>query len=176
MWIFGYGSLIWRPNFDFLEHHDGFVEGWVRRFYQGSTDHRGVPGAPGRVATLVPEAGSRVWGRAFRVDTAQAERISSRLDHREKGGYVREKFEVICRGGVRVEDALVYVATDQNPHWQGPAPIEAIARQIHAARGPSGPNTEYLLELARSLRQMEAHDPHVFAIERALRARLTSEQ
>ncbi len=169
MWIFGYGSLIWRPDFEHVEYRDGYLEGWTRKFYQGSTDHRGVPGAPGRVATLLREPGAKVWGRAYCVAPTQADTILAKLDHREKGGYERHQVDVFCRSGECVRDALVYVATRENPVWQGPAPIDEIARQIHRSRGPSGPNVEYLLELAESLRQMEAHDPHVFAIERALR-------
>ncbi len=168
MWIFGYGSLIWRPAFEFVERRDGYVQGWARRFYQGSTDHRGVPGAPGRVATLLREEDSRVWGRAFRVAGEEAERIIAQLDHREKGGYARHQVDVICRRGEPVCDALVYVATEDNPVWQGPATPAEIARQIRRARGPSGPNTEYLLELAEGLRAMDVSDPHVFAIEQAL--------
>jgi len=63
----------------------------------------------------------------------------------------------------------VYIATERNAAFLGPAPIEAIARQVAAAAGPSGANRDYVLALARALRELGADDPHVFAVEAALR-------
>jgi cation transport protein ChaC len=164
-WIFGYGSLVWRPAFPYLQRQPGFIRGWARRFWQGSTDHRGVPDAPGRVVTLVSEPQHQCWGIAYRVAPDDWERVIQKLDYRERGGFDRKDLEV----GFRAPDlptvrALVYVATERNPNDLGPALDSDIADHIRDAHGPSGPNIEYALELAAALRGIDAADDHVFAI------------
>ena len=174
MWIFGYGSLIWKPGFDWVDRQVGFVRGWQRRFYQGSYDHRGVPGKPGRVVTLLPEESAATWGVAFRIEGQEADRVLARLDHREKGGYERHHVRVFDCGHSGevipvVDRALMYVATQHNRNYLGPATPAEIAQQVRDARGPSGPNTEYVMRLADSLRQFDVDDPHVFAVDDELR-------
>jgi len=167
-WIFGYGSLVWRPDFPFAERRIARIEGWARRFWQGSTDHRGVPGAPGRVVTLAREADSVCWGVAYRIAAAETDAVFAHLDYREKGGYALERVRLLF-GDAEAADGQVYIATPDNPNYLGPAPEAEIARQAAASHGPSGPNDEYVLRLAETLREMGADDPHVFAIERHLR-------
>ncbi len=174
MWIFGYGSLIWKPGFEWEERRLGFVRGWQRRFYQGSYDHRGVPGNPGRVVTLLPDDSATTWGVAFRIEGAEADRVLAQLDHREKGGYERHRITVYRGEPGRhpvptVDRALMYVATEDNPNYLGPAPPDEIARQAKDAVGPSGPNVEYITRLADSLRQFDVEDRHVFAVDAELR-------
>jgi cation transport regulator ChaC len=171
LWVFGYGSLVWRPEFPFAERRPALLGDWVRRFWQGSTDHRGVPGAPGRVVTLVPEPGGSCFGMAYRVTSDQVTAILGGLDFREKGGYerVNVRLELASPDEV-VHDGLVYMATAANPNYLGPAPLEEIAETVHRSRGPSGPNDEYVLELARALRAAGARDDHVFELERLVRA------
>ena len=164
-WIFGYGSLVWRPDFPHVDQRTGWIEGHVRRFWQGSTDHRGVPGAPGRVVTLVPEPGGRCWGLVYRVAPVERDAVLTRLDRRESGGFERDDVLVHTGGAVPVE-ALVYVAGPSNPNYLGPAPLDAIAGQVRAARGPSGANAEYVLQLAAALREIGGEDPHVEALAR----------
>lgn len=168
--VFGYGSLIWRPTFPFRARTPAVLRGWARRFWQGSTDHRGVPSAPGRVVTLVREEGARTWGVVYELADDRVEDVLEHLDEREQGGYERHEVELETASGTLA--SLVYVARETNPEYLGPAPLGEIAKTIATARGPSGPNLEYVVRLARALRDAGEEDAHVFAVEaEALRLR-----
>ena len=163
VWVFGYGSLVWRPDFPFAEARAATISGWTRRFWQGSTDHRGIPGAPGRVVTLVEEPGAVCWGRAYLIEAASRDAVFAHLDYREKGGYSLRDVEIDFPGaGTSGAPGLIYIATPGNPNWLGDAPLPDIAAQVSRAVGPSGHNVEYVVELARALHEMGAGDPHVF--------------
>jgi glutathione-specific gamma-glutamylcyclotransferase len=166
-WIFGYGSLIWRPDFAFEERRAGYLSGWTRRFWQGSPDHRGTRTTPGRVVTLVAAPGERCWGTVFRLPFDEQQRVLERLDIREQGGYERLHCQIVCADQSLVE-AVTYVAGPENPNYLGPAPLSAIAARVQSAAGMSGPNREYVLRLAEAIRGLEQSDPHVFALERLL--------
>lgn len=77
--VFGYGSVIWKPGIEFTESHVGYINGFVRRMWQGNETHRGRKGRPGRVATLMPKANKRTFGKAF-VLTSK-EQIAAAMDH-----------------------------------------------------------------------------------------------
>lgn len=171
-WIFGYGSLIWRAEFPYAARRAGFIRGWARRFWQGSIDHRGLPERPGRVVTLVEQPDARCWGVGYRVEPSHFERVLFELDHRERGGYARFDVSLHFPEQAEGEPALVYVATAENPNYLGPAPLEQIAAQVLSATGPSGPNPEYVLELASSLAALSATDPHVEELAALVRAGL----
>ncbi|MFN2362254.1 MAG: gamma-glutamylcyclotransferase [Marinobacter sp.] len=160
VWLFGYGSLIYKVDFPFLEQRPATIEGWARRFWQGSHDHRGTPEAPGRVVTLIQQPGVRCKGMAYRVSPE----VFEHLDVREKNGYLRFGTPMLFDDG-RSAEGLVYIATEDNAAFLGPAPSFDIARQIANSTGPSGPNSEYLLKLAAALRALGSDDPHVFELE-----------
>lgn len=163
IWLFGYGSLIFKADFPFAERRPASIRNWTRRFWQGSHDHRGTKQSPGRVVTLVPQAGALCEGMAYLV-TPQ---VFGHLDHREKNGYRRVVTDMTFEDG-STEQGLVYIATEDNPAFLGPATELAIARQIAVSVGPSGRNRDYLLELADALRKLGKDDSHVFEIERHL--------
>src|ERR1700722_6603506 len=133
-WIFGYGSLIWRPGFAFVERRAAFVEGFERRLDQGSPDHRGTPERLGRVATLVPAPGSRCGGVVYRLPEADAPAILAALDVREQGGYDRlELTATTIDAPPRALRALTWIASPANPYHLGPAPLAEMAAQIRGA-------------------------------------------
>ncbi len=158
-WVFGYGSLIWKQDFPYLESQPGRITGWARRFWQGSHDHRGLAHDPGRVVTLVKAPGEHCHGRAFLVEPE----VFEHLDYREKNGYERISVEITFES--EAVDGIVYRAAENNPAYLGPASPRAMAAQINRCSGPSGSNRNYVLQLSQALRDMGYADAHVFELE-----------
>ena len=91
--------------------------------------------------------------------------VIAHLDYREKGGYALHEVDIrFPEHDDGPVPGLIYIATPGNPNWLGEAPLDEIARQVAGSAGPSGHNAEYVLELARALRDMGAADPHVFEL------------
>ncbi|KAL0603054.1 Glutathione-specific gamma-glutamylcyclotransferase 1 [Plecturocebus cupreus] len=169
LWIFGYGSLVWRPDFAYSDSRVGFVRGYSRRFWQGDTFHRGSDKMPGRVVTLLEDHEGCTWGVAYQVQGEQVSKALKYLNVREAvlGGYDTKEVTFYPQDAPdQPLKALAYVATPQNPGYLGPAPEEAIATQILACRGFSGHNLEYLLRLADFMQLCgpQAQDEHLAAI------------
>lgn len=121
-----------------------------------------MPSDPGRVVTLIESPAERCYGRAFLVD----QETFAHLDQREKNGYERYRLPIhFADGSV---PGVVYVAPVDNFAYLGEASIEEIVAQVRRSSGPSGRNGDYVIELARALRQLGVDDPHVFAVEALL--------
>ncbi|CAL8286388.1 unnamed protein product [Lota lota] len=183
IWIFGYGSLVWKPDFKYKRSKIGFVEGYKRRFWHGDDLYRGDKEKPGRVVTLVQDHEACTWGVAYEVADSQVDESLQYLDMREAvgGGYVLQLLEFTAREEKGQNNnnnnnnnnnkllALVYIATSDNPIYLGPAPDSEIAERIVLCRGSAGLNMEYLLRLAQFMRCCcpDVDDEHLFSVEAA---------
>lgn len=155
--MFGYGSLIYKVDFPYLERRIASITGWQRRFWQGSHDHRGTPDSPGRVVTLVPESDMICRGVAYRVDNS----VFEHLDFREKNGYQRFPARMALESPSEQVDGVLYVADQHNSAFLGPASMIQLANHIAASEGPSGSNRDYVLQLAQALEELGDDDAHV---------------
>ncbi|GAM89508.1 hypothetical protein ANO11243_075470 [Dothideomycetidae sp. 11243] len=190
LWLFGYGSLIWKPPPHYDLRVPGFIEGFVRRFWQASEDHRGTPEAPGRVVTLLdrefwasltdshPEAPELTWGAAYRIPAAHVSEVQQYLDLREINGYSMQCVPFHTANSFECTEALprpisclVYIGLPDNPQFVGPQDPQRLAEHIVTHRGPSGENKDYLYSLDLALQGLsaESKDEHVHDLARRCR-------
>lgn len=175
LWVFGYGSLVWLPGFEFKNSQLGFIKGYSRKFWQGNNSHRGTPEKPGRVATLVEEEEAITWGIAFELIGETALKY---LDQREckLGGYQTLITTFFPRNGILAPfSVLLYRATEDNNQWLGPAPLTEVAKQVTECKGEAGHNIEYVLRLAEFFRNNlpEVIDEHLFTLEALVLQKMT---
>ncbi|XP_015056965.1 gamma-glutamylcyclotransferase 2-3 isoform X1 [Solanum pennellii] len=183
MWVFGYGSLIWKPGFNYDDRLFGFIKGYRRVFYQGSTDHRGTPEFPGRTVTLEPAEGENCWGMAYKITKEEDQEVAlTYLEVREKQydqkAYV-DLFTEPAASAPAVSGVLVYIGSPDkklNENYLGPASVEEIASQIARAEGPSGPNKDYLFQLENALGLLGCEDKHVIDIAKEVRRILSEDE
>jgi len=183
-WLFGYGSLIWKPPPHFDRRIPGYVTGYVRRFWQASEDHRGTPEAPGRVVTLIERSfwetltdhhaseSDRVWGTAYRIDASKVAEVREYLDIREVNGYTIHYTPFYPADGSPRIRTLVYIGTPENEQFMGPQDPQKLAEHIYRSEGPSGLNKDYLLSLEKALDDLspESGDEHVTDLANRVRA------
>ena len=106
---------------------------------------------------------------AFKVKSSDATEVLAYLNNREvvSGGYTTKRVSFYPSDTDSPFEVLLYIATENNPEYLGPAPSSSIAWQILNSAGPSGCNVEYLMELARTMKEIApvVYDEHLFTLE-----------
>jgi cation transport protein ChaC len=169
-WVFGYGSLMWRPGFPFVERRAARLHGRRRAFCIYSVHHRGTYERPGLVLGLA--AGGSVRGAAYRVADGDWAAVYAYLREREQPTetYFESWAEVDLDDGRRV-GALVFLSDRDHPQWAGDLTLERQADLIAGAEGLSGPNIAYLRDMVAHLADENIHDRHMETLLAMVEAR-----
>jgi glutathione-specific gamma-glutamylcyclotransferase len=166
-WVFGYGSLMWRPGFDFVESALAFVHGYHRSLCIFSHVHRGTPNRPGLVLGL--DRGGSCQGVAFRVAAKDRADTMAYLRERELVTSVYLERIVALRfaegGGAR---ALAYVVDRSHEQYAGRLPAAEIARRVAEGVGQSGDNPSYVRNTYEHLARLGVRDDALALIVREL--------
>ncbi|MEM8699464.1 MAG: gamma-glutamylcyclotransferase [Pseudomonadota bacterium] len=173
-WVFGYGSLMWKPGFDFVERRLARLDGYRRRFALSSTRYRGSPEAPGLLLGLDWAPGQSCTGAAFRVSPDLADETRAYLAEREL--VTRSYFEIstpvtlICDGPGQGSqfDAICYVLDRTHPQYAGDLPLEEQVHRIRHAGGPMGPCREYFDNTVAHLAELGIEEPEIADLAEAL--------
>lgn len=166
-YVFGYGSLIWRPGFN----HDGaepaLLRGAHRCLCVYSHRYRGTSERPGLVFGLAN--GGSCHGMAFRIRHADWAEVRAYLWDRELiSGVYRPSVRRIQLASGKVVDALVFLADPDHVQYAGQLEIDAQVRFIRQGRGSAGPNTDYVLNTAQHLKEMGINDARLEQVCAAL--------
>lgn len=169
LWVFGYGSLMWRPDFDYEESALAFVQGYHRALCIFSHVHRGTPERPGLVLGL--DRGGSCQGVVFRVAASRRDATLAYLRERElvTAVYLEKMITARFAEGSSVE-AVTYVADRAHPQYAGRLPTEEMARLVASARGDAGDNPDYVRNTYEHLMACGICDEKLAAVARALDA------
>lgn len=165
IWVFGYGSLMWRPGFPHLEAASAVLDGYGRSFCIWSEHHRGTTERRGLVLGLAPAEDKCCEGRAFRVAEAAWAETAAYLEERELTGYAyRPGHLPVALPDGRTVRAHCFVADPSHPHFAKDIAADDAARIILGARGEAGLNRDYLINTVQALEVHGYREPELRAL------------
>ncbi|MEZ2131711.1 MULTISPECIES: gamma-glutamylcyclotransferase [unclassified Sinorhizobium] len=156
-WVFGYGSLMWNPGFDYVEHDHATVFGYRRSLCVHSWVHRGTQERPGLVLGL--DRGGSCRGMAFRVALQDRDDVLDYLRARElvTNVYLERQVPLRLNGGRRAT-AVAYVVDRTHQQYAGALHAVDAARVVNESIGRSGRNDAYVFNTLAHLHEMGIRD------------------
>ncbi|MFZ9296852.1 MAG: gamma-glutamylcyclotransferase [Hylemonella sp.] len=150
LWIFGYASLIWRPDFEFDERRPARVQGWHRALRMWSRINRGTPQCPGLVFALL--SGGSCHGVAFRIRRHRVDAVLAGLWEREMPSAVYDPRWLRCETAQGTLNALAFTLSRQSPSYTGELSQQQYLQIFAQAVGRYGSTHEYAHQTYQSLR------------------------
>jgi cation transport protein ChaC len=175
IWLFAYGSLIWKPEVDHTEERLGIARGWHRSFCLRLTRWRGTIDQPGLMMTL--DRGGQCKGVAYRLPETTAELQLNRLFRREmttKPPSNMPRWITVEIEGQSVR-ALGFVANRKGPGYTGRLPLEAVAERLSRACGHWGSGAEYLYNTVVHLEERGIRDRNLWRLQRLVAVQIDAE-
>lgn len=159
LWLFGYGSLIWNPEFEYEEMRPARMTGFERSFCMWSIHHRGSVEKPGLVLALDANPEAICDGIAFRIAEDKAADIMAQVRERElvSAAYVEVAHAVQFKDGGQV-DAIAYVIERDHAQYCGGLSLEEQAQVIATSTGGRGHNADYLFNTAAHMVELGIED------------------
>ena len=173
-WIFGYGSLMWRPGFDFVRSETARIHGYHRSLCVYSFVHRGTPEHPGLVLGL--DRGGSCHGMAFEVAAERWDDTIAYLRAREQvtSVYLERRKTITLIGNGQTVGAVTYVVDRAHRQYAGLLDDDALEHHVRLGQGVSGHCTDYVMNTLAHLREMKIHDPALERIARRLNPQAAS--
>lgn len=163
LWVFGYGSLMWRPGFDFTERRAGLIRGYHRSLCVYSFHHRGTPQQPGLVMGL--DRGGSCRGAAFRVPSERRDDTIAYLREREQVTSVYlERYAATTLDNGEIVSAVTYVVNRTHEQYAGRLNVDDVVSIVQRSKGVSGYNPDYVRNTQSHLVEMGVRDPWLEAI------------
>ncbi len=156
LWVFGYASLIWRPDFDFSERYATRVHGWHRALAMWSRVNRGTPERPGLVFALLP--GGSCQGMVYRVPQQRADAVFDTLWAREMPSGVYDPRWLPCTTPQGTVRALAFTLSRRSPAFTGELAPEQYRHIFRHARGRYGSTLDYARQTHDCLREQGIDD------------------
>ncbi|RYX90266.1 MAG: gamma-glutamylcyclotransferase [Comamonadaceae bacterium] len=168
LWVFGYASLIWRPEFEFAERRLARVHGWHRALKMWSRVNRGTPECPGLVFALL--SGGSCQGVVFRVPQTQGHEVMERLWQREMISGVYDPKWLPCQTDQGPVRALAFTLSRRHPSFTGDLEEPQYRQILCDSCGRFGTTLDYAQQTYDGLLQLGIRDHE---LERVLHLRQT---